>query len=101
MSNIIFMVLLGGMSAAGLWLGYSWEPVATAAGGAVSLYALFRQEISERILRVIAKDTRAIAELSKDLRGRLSGLVRRVCRPSPRKPCQDALPKPRQDASAS
>jgi hypothetical protein len=89
MSNIIFMVLLGGLSAAGLWLGYSWEPVATAAGGAVSLYALLRQEISERILRVIAKDIRA-------RRGGLSGLVRRVCRPRlPR------LGKPRQDASSS
>ena len=86
MSNLVFFVLLGSVSAVGIGLGYPWEPIAAVAGAVMSVFALIKAEVSERILRHVAKEIRVIGDLRRDLRGRLSGLIRRVCRPSSREP---------------
>jgi len=86
MSNVIVFALLGSAAAVGIWFGYSWDLVLAIAGAAMSSYALIKQEVSEGILRYIAREIRTLGELRKDLRGRLSGLMRSVRRPPSREP---------------
>jgi hypothetical protein len=89
MGNIPFLILLGSLSALAHELGLSLELIIGLIGTVMSVYALIKAEISERLLKQIAGDLGKLGELREELRASfrprgLAGLLRRLFRPEPK-----------------
>src|SRR5262245_11712630 len=95
MGNIPFLILLGSLSALANALGLSLELIIGLLGAVLSVYALIKAEISERLLKQIAGELGKLGELREELRScfrprGLAGLFQRLFRPPPKERPEDS-----------